>query len=425
MATRYVRQGATGANNGTNWTDAYTTLIGATLSRGDLCYVADGSYAGRTFSIPNSGTTPIEIRKATVADHGTSVGWLDTYGDGSATFTSQLAFTSSYWLLDGSFGGGPLSWAGPCGFILSGEIAEMVLLDDGATNVTVRHVEFSGTGSYNGTQAALRANSCIDCVLEYYYMHDIGFIPFFSGAANLVVQYGYVKNWFDGANHSELSSTWAIGSGNIGAHTFRWNLFTDVRSTGGIMWDNVTSHAARLDVYGNVFYNDASNGSGGMNNNANGIVGGWTGSGGEDFFNCHVFNNTYINIDGSGDCLGTLPIRAGSNEARNNLFYTVASIGGSSGVWETVSHNHFVATSSVGTNTSTGTGNPFQNITAKDFRLTANTTPGIDLGAPYNVDMLGNTRVTWTRGALEFGVDGGGEIGGMGVVGCGRMLILV
>src|SRR5687768_17254029 len=47
-ADRYVRQGATGSGNGSDWTNAYTSLP-ASLVRGDTYYVADGTYAGYTF----------------------------------------------------------------------------------------------------------------------------------------------------------------------------------------------------------------------------------------------------------------------------------------------------------------------------------------------------------------------------------------
>ena len=410
-ATRYVRQGAGGSNNGTDWTNAYTTLSGATLSRGDLIYVADGSYAGRTFGTANSGTTQIEIRKATVADHGTATGWLDTYGDGSATFTSQLYFTTGYWLFNGVFGGGPTNWTGPFGFILSGETNEMLLYENGANNVTVQHVEFSGVGSYNSSQAGLRVNTCTDCTLSYWYMHDIGFIPFFSGGINLIVEYGYMKNWYDGAAHSELCSCWAIGSGNIGTHTFRYNLFTDARSTGGIMWDNSTNHAAELRVYGNIFYKDPNVA---MDNCCNGIIGGWTGANSEDFFTAKVYNNSFINIP-NAEVLGTLPIRSGSNEVRNNLFYNNNDTGGGSGVWQTRTHNHFISDTAFGTNSSTGVGNPFTNLSTFDFSLTSNTTAGTTLSSPYDVDMFGNTRSTWTRGAVEFVAGGGGSPMGGGL----------
>jgi hypothetical protein len=41
-------------------------------------------------------------------------------------------------------------------------------------------------------------------------------------------------------------------------------------------------------------------------------------------------------------------------------------------------------------------------IGTEDFRLSANSDAGTNLGAPYNTDMLGNPRTTWSRGALEY-----------------------
>src|SRR4030043_1400540 len=79
----YVRAGATGANNGSDWNNAFTTLP-ATLVRGTTYYIADGNYASYTFDDAVSGTTLITVKKATVADHGTETGGVSTYGDGQA-----------------------------------------------------------------------------------------------------------------------------------------------------------------------------------------------------------------------------------------------------------------------------------------------------------------------------------------------------
>src|SRR3989344_9456483 len=84
-ANRYVRQGATGLPNGTDWTNAYTSLP-ATLTRGDTYYIADGTYGGYTFDDPTSGSTIITIKKATISDHATDVRWDNTYGDRQAGF---------------------------------------------------------------------------------------------------------------------------------------------------------------------------------------------------------------------------------------------------------------------------------------------------------------------------------------------------
>ncbi|MGZ3805746.1 MAG: hypothetical protein ACXVB4_16130, partial [Pseudobdellovibrionaceae bacterium] len=101
----FVRQDATGSANGSDWTNAYTSLP-ATLVRGDTYYIAAGNYSGRTFNTPTSGTTLITIKKAIEADHGTETGWQASYGTGQAAFTGMLEFTSSYWVFDGMTGGG-------------------------------------------------------------------------------------------------------------------------------------------------------------------------------------------------------------------------------------------------------------------------------------------------------------------------------
>ncbi|MCR4275701.1 MAG: hypothetical protein NUV83_03060 [Candidatus Wolfebacteria bacterium] len=99
-ANRYVRQGASG--NGSDWANAYGSLPSA-LTRGDTYYLATGSYgAGHIFDDAVNGTLVITIKKATVADHGTSTGWSDSYGTGQAIFTGPIIFATSYYTIDGN-----------------------------------------------------------------------------------------------------------------------------------------------------------------------------------------------------------------------------------------------------------------------------------------------------------------------------------
>ncbi|MGZ3796806.1 MAG: hypothetical protein ACXVB1_10590, partial [Pseudobdellovibrionaceae bacterium] len=104
-ANHYIRSGATGANNGSDWSNAYTALP-TTLVRGDNYYIAGGSYAGMTFDTPVSGSSVITIKGATVADHGIATGWSDTYSveNVQAVWTSSVTFSTSYWVFDGSVG---------------------------------------------------------------------------------------------------------------------------------------------------------------------------------------------------------------------------------------------------------------------------------------------------------------------------------
>jgi hypothetical protein len=114
-ANNYVRAGATGAGTGADWANAYSSLPD-TLTRGDTYYIADGTYNGYWFDDPASGTTVITIKKATVMDHGTATGWSDAFGDGVATFTGSLTFSTPYFTVDGQVGGGPAGWKTGHGF---------------------------------------------------------------------------------------------------------------------------------------------------------------------------------------------------------------------------------------------------------------------------------------------------------------------
>jgi hypothetical protein len=405
MATRYVRAGASGSNNGTDWTNAYTTLTGATKSRGDVIYVADGTYSGsHTFNTALSGATLITIKKATAADHGTETGWDSAFGDGVATF-GDFNFDTGYWVIDGQTGGGPGSWNTGFGFkiVHSGATPLMDLSVDG-DNVTVRHIELEGTLNSSGggsiAQDAVAVRGADSFMLSYYYAHDLGRCVFFLvPAPNATIEYGYTTTYTSTeAAHAAWASNWA---GSFGTHlTFRYNVITHIEGTGGIMYDNAADHNSQLRVYGNVFYR-ATGAT--WSSDANGIIGSWAGGSGEDYYNARIFHNTFIGIPGARVFTDFI-IRSGDNEASNNLFYNV-SAGIDYADIQTHDYSHYInsgGTHSEANSTSAASGDPFVDYVNLDFRLTANTASGLSLSAPFNVDMLGNTRTTWTRGALEF-----------------------
>src|SRR4051794_22587519 len=68
----YIRQGASGTNTGTDWTNALSTLP-TTLTRGKTYCVADTTTGFGQWKITghSASTTPTRIVKATIADHGT------------------------------------------------------------------------------------------------------------------------------------------------------------------------------------------------------------------------------------------------------------------------------------------------------------------------------------------------------------------
>jgi hypothetical protein len=167
------------------------------------------------------------------------------------------------------------------------------------------------------------------------------------------------------------------------------------------MWDNSTNPNAHIYVYGNVIYRPAAE----VWERQNGFFGGWTGNGGEECRNFHLYNNTFINVD--HDPLVTLMNVVSGNEAVNNLFYNSDSPVFTK--FPSHDYNHFInsgGSHSEANGTSSASGDPFSAYVNLDFRINAATAAGKILPAPFNVDMFGTVRGAdgvWDRGAVEFG----------------------
>src|SRR5260370_7279349 len=84
-ANHFVRSAATGTATGADWTNAFTDLP-AHLTRGDVYYVAVGTYSHHLFNDADSGTSVIEIRAPTTADHASAT-------NSQTTFQREALFT--------------------------------------------------------------------------------------------------------------------------------------------------------------------------------------------------------------------------------------------------------------------------------------------------------------------------------------------
>ena len=344
--------------------------------------------------------------KATVADHGTSIGWSDSYGTAQAIFPG-IRFTTSHWLFDGQTGGGPGSWTSGFGFRINqpGDSVRIDPQSGAVTDINVRHFEVIGTRNPStGGDAILIPNlgaaTLTNVTFSYFQLDQIGRAPFFlapgTSAKGVIIEYGYIGVYGDLTNtiHTEIASMWA-GIGNV---TFRYNVFTYVYSTGGRMWEG-----DGLYVYGNVFYKRPNSATLDF---PNGIIGTWTSS---TATNLKVYNNTFVDItapSGSGNVFGSLYTSPTTgNEIRNNLFVNVARPMGGGALFPTQTHNHFIGTTAFGTSSTTGSGDPFIDKANLDFRLTAASPAGTALGSPYGADAWGIARGsdgTIDRGAYEF-----------------------
>lgn len=413
-ATKYCRADASGAATGNNWTDAYTTIttLESNLARGDTGYIADGTYnESVTFNTATSGTTLITVKKATTSDHGTETGWTSTFGDGQAEIAGTLTFSSDYWTIDGQSGGGPSGWKTGFGFFLNetdaGSYRNGITVSDGVGNITAKHMEIAGHGpdADAGEQDLIwQGTGNGPCTYSYFYLHDSGRTIFFNRKHNTTYEYVYTGAFQSTeGQHSELASIWIdFSHTKVENVTFRWSIFTHAEGTGGII-----AESDNLAVYGCVFAPLDGNT---LTHGANALVGIWSA---DSISNLKVYNNTFINSD---RVLGLFSGDTG-NEFKNNLVYNSDVGNDSSGLTSsgmTHTHNYYVSLPDgpvTEPTQQTGSGDPFVDWANLNFGLTENSDAGTDLGSPYNVDLLGNTRTTWTRGAFEYQSGGGGGSG--------------
>ena len=407
-ATYYVRDGGDGSTPTTSWAGAYDQLSSAVAaaSRGDTIYVADGDYNAPTLSTATSGTSTITIKKATVADHGTSTGWSDAYGDGQAVFSGTVLIHTGRYIIDGQVGGGPGSWKTGHGFRVNGQIQIIsAAFDVGVAipggNIELHHIRIVGTFTPS-TDDAISANNLDGLVISHVYTDDTDNCPVnLFLTTNVTWEYCYHGRFTSSEEH-HAEIVFLYGKGGV---TIRYNLFRWAQSTGGIMVHNPDE--LPVLIYGNVIYRESSET---WSYGGDGLIGGWSNRADLETHNVKVFNNTLINVpsDAAG-IIGTTP--HSGLEWKNNYAYNTDT-GLPNGAWDH-DYNHYQDSGSESeSNGTTGTGNPFVSLdeTSADFaKLTADTTAGTNLGAPYNVDWFGNTGTS--RGAIQFQSGGGGEPG--------------
>lgn len=381
---------STGNGSGSDWSNRQAWS--GTPSRGDTWYLIDGTYTGKTFSVANSGTTLITIKKATTLDHGgITTGWTDSLGDGQAQFTSAVWFSTSYWMFDG-VRHGTILWSqssSDYGFYFSGvsRCVSVYNLSSAMSNVTIANV--AGVAAAGDVEKFfVAADNSTKNVTNVTISHCLinGWQNAYWASSdgltmdNWTFEYNVCINGFGSdSNHGEwINNNYSLMTNQI----VRYSLFIgpSEQYTGAIVANN--NNIQNPQIYGNVFSGY---------NSGNGVI---TGTSAGAIIGAKIYNNTFLNCGVAW--LGNTP-HTGST-AYNNLLYNM-----SGGVQSGVAHdyNAFFSCSSLPTETNrqSGTGNPV----TSDYRLLVKSTPGLALLPPYNVDPVGATRSTWSRGAFEFG----------------------
>ncbi len=374
-ANYYVRAGAIGANNGLDWTNAYTSLP-ATLVRGAIYYVADGIYGSYTFDEPVSGSSWITIKKATAADHGTDTGWQTSYGAGQAVF-GPLAINNS--------NGGYIEINGQTEYGFKIDFSEGQHGFDfirGGPNVNLMYIDFDGitaTGDYNYSASTKAINihpwngsgydNTDGLLVSHCALHGGETLIQWENTSNGTIEY---SDFYDSRS---ISSNWHqnmmfVGGGNN--NTVRNNKFHNY-NVEGIFF--TYGGQTNWSIYGNVFYDGVSV--------ARGI------EIRQDFSYgaFYIYNNTFVN----------LPIGA-----VNNIANATSGGAGRNNIGFNAGFNWGAMPNS---NNSSVDSSIFVNYSGKDFHIASATSAGISLPAPYNMDPDGKTRGAdgvWDQGAYEY-----------------------
>lgn len=423
--TFYVRAGATGLGNGSDWTNAFPTLP-PTLTRGATYFIADGAYESYEFDAPTAGGLTITIKKATVSEHGTNTGWLAGYGDGTASW-QPVEFLTSDWVFDGATGGGPGNWKSGHGFTFTKPACTpnvaFVSTENGVSNITVRRASFTQTGNTevcgNGAHGIYTATGGKGVInnsrFEYLYFDNLGGLPFFmrNGNGN-IIQYNYSGeicgvSVFDPNIHCET----VVVHGMNNMH-FRYNYVAESPSSGGFV-KNDFDPSNGIYIYGNVI----SRGKPVVCNH--GVCSDWL-----------ILNNTFTNVT-SGPVTSSGKI-SNTSKIYNNIVYrgTVSSFSdaNNSAVYDynwysridslackmsPAPHDNVIA-GGAGCDQITMIEDPFVQSAGnlpENFKL-AKSIPGVDIctiascggNNTFNRDAFGNLRGAdgvWDRGAYDFG----------------------
>jgi len=391
-----VRAGAARGGDGSSW-DSALPAVPTRPERGAVYYVADGSYPSLTIATPAAGSSQITIKKATVAEHGPSAGWKDSYGDGTARF-EHVSVAASFVVFDGAFGSG----SGPYGFEVyntapADKNFHLLRIEADVDDVVIRHVELHRPGidykgrGINATGFGNERITIADC-----YVHDLfGVHVYLYNATDVVIERCvFARNKSTPDWHSE--SIQARGTVNF---TVRWCWFEDIQGTAVII--SGSGNSASWDIHGNVFYAtpgfSQANGHGTVADNQR-----------DSIRDVRVHNNTFVGIKGfkagvrfwnsSGGCY-----------AFNNLYYDCRGVGY---VGTTADYNSYYDCEfktiefQQGTGDTFGRGSPFVDAAGGDFHLQSPTEPGWDkLDARFARDPDGLVRGAdglWDRGAYEY-----------------------
>ena len=406
----YVRQGATGSNNGVDWTNAWsdvTQINWNTVKAGDSIWIAGGTYGQLT--IGKSGTTNNVIYiarvRSTNAVPAGAPGWKSSY---DATVILNLVNGSggySYWTLDGQVpyggiivtnstvttgNGIELGNTGPENYI------SLLNLDDAGS------VQ-DGTGGAQDIRA-LNFNlqtPCHGLYVAYCQFHNYNTVWSTLGMSDWTVEHNKFYHNYNGGTGLHPNIIQTMGATNW---VFRYNEIYGWQDE-GIMMDFVGSGdppCVNVWIYGNLWHDCLTGRSARVAEAQYNPMG-----------PIYFFNNTVVNVDTTfmaGNGAGAWVANCVSS---NNIFFNVngAPLG--------FNGNHDYNLASAANTEAHGIGGAtsaiFVNYAAQNYHIVTNVgalypcNKGVTLPAQYAIDFESKVRGAdgaWDIGAYEAGVAG-------------------
>jgi hypothetical protein len=426
-----------GTGSGADWNNTFTSFPASPV-RGDTYYFAKGSYG--TLTVPQiTGSSTITLLAATIADHGTPTGWLDTM-QGIVHWTEWdfNGTNASNYTFSGATGGGLPDWA--CANCLmeidvgTGTIACGICVSAGTiSNINLLHLNIAGPGI-----AACGINDSCDLIyfcasacsgtyanwlIQNSYLHDSTrtmILTYPNPGTGMTIDH----NFFARNGVAEHREAWSLSTdSNV---VISNNIFEDIWGTGIIAAVNGAGTASNWLIEGNIMEWTGTV----TNSQGTGVVD--TGVITMAHSNCPtsqcivisnylIFNNVIANLPNSGAVNTSgfdLESITGSPGAvcENNIWYNNKATGGSgctggnsSPNITTADYNWYFGNTTngnSGAHDTVGSATPFNSGTNANFP-TGNWTlkasiPGL-AQTGYTVDMLGNAFApNWDRGALAF-----------------------
>jgi len=449
-ADYYVRDcdgdSSCGTGAGTSWTNPFDTIVAAetavqTAGRsatGDTIWVADGTYLGTvsgssyvtTLNVPTNSNAVITVKKATASEHGTETGWDNAYGDGQATITGRILFSTGYWTLDGTSytdkdTGHGIKVVGPVGANTIG-----IELGAASANIVIQKVEITSPNvplTYDCVRLATctRAgiymrNGADNITMDRIYIHDLALPLMILGNDNVVY-----KNSFAQRNestttgdptpvtHSEFASISFNPSTNL---NFYNSIFEDMEGTAIIAVMN-GADVTGLNYFNNVaYYTPTASPQTGFSNGFFTCT-----NSGTTCTNVNIYNNTFVNIPNRVAINITSSAESVTNMiVKNNLWWCDAASCGDAAhtvnAQITYDNNWYGGVTYTSGEAGAIDGedeDPFTSSSTYNYTLTDDSSPigegsNLTLVAPFTTygigDIVGNLRsIPWDIGAYKYG----------------------